>query len=141
MTESEQIEFDAFVQKVNENVQDTTNLLVFADWLRDHQEYNLEFTLRWMVKFGKRPVFRPDRVRTPWVWCTSLRSADKDFKTIRKNAPYSVLPDLLRKAINPEAQGFADKTAWQAVTSLNAMLNPLRELLGLHPTVMPDQAQ
>lgn len=43
-------EFAAFITNLEKEPDDATQWLVFADWLKDHEEYGLEDACRWLVK-------------------------------------------------------------------------------------------
>jgi uncharacterized protein (TIGR02996 family) len=138
MTQEELAEYASFVSGVKANPADTTTLLVFADWCREHQKAPLEFALRWSVAAGKRPVFRPDVKRHPWSF---HRDGNKNeiSRRVRRNAPYCVLPGwFFALSGDPHVEWFEFANAYDGFLWLADRLRTLRAFLALGPDTVPE---
>lgn len=140
MSDVDPDERNAFWSALADHPGDIVRMLVFADWLaeRDHQP-NVEFALRWMAFFGRRPVFRTDVRRRPWHWVFEGGRSDL-ARRISRTAPYAVLPRWLvrsQKKIGSPVWWRESITYADAVLSLADMLAPIRGGLGLAHAVPP----
>lgn len=87
-------DFLAFVASIESEPADEGLWLVFADWLNEHDEPQLEFSIRWAVARHIRPRKRSTYGgRIEWGW-GEWWNADKTI------CPYSIAPEQFRNAFD-----------------------------------------
>lgn len=143
MAEVSREDWTAWWAGLEANPGDAARQLAFADWLAEREHMpSVEFALRWMALFGRRPVFRPDVKRRPWQWMFEGSRSDV-VRRIKRNAAYSVLPRWLVDT-SPRlagSSGWSESESLRvAVLFLADLLQPIREGLGLkgHMPPVPD---
>jgi uncharacterized protein (TIGR02996 family) len=125
-----------FVEAILAAPEDAAPLLIFADWLEEHDRADLAFACRWMGYRGHRPGQRQrPRLRKPWAWWHE-HSADvepelEDRKDIVR-CPHARLPSLLFHAMMGAWVPHAYYLTWlDAAEGLARGLKRLRDLTSL----------
>lgn len=122
-------DFQAFVQRIQVDIEDEAPWKVFADWLHEQEEFDLEFAIRWCVARHLVPIHEKDRYghQILWRWAQWWHDADKRYA---RAMPPGEVRSWLDDCQSETLMGLMAKTA-------KALLEKQRELFGTDERPMP----